>query len=707
MGATTGMTAGEVAPGDKEKSDKGVSAVSGSALPVSLQNCDWIPRIKPPDLVAKIATEQPFGVAERVYFHYDDPDVAMRSYSAVDVGGCTGTMIGPNVMLTAGHCGMGNRNATFRLYTAAATQRTESFLCQYLVHTFGDMDFNAFWCGANADGESPGDKFGYADLDIVVDPLTGELDHEASAALLTNGKPVYSVWMNPIDDIGGGWHSIYSEGMITETAGPTHWGSPNLNVATDYRCGNSCCNTGAACTSNCDTGACGVACTVGVCERRATRSVAAGTDLWTNGGSSGSGQFNSANHRYIIGPQSVGSSDGRGRGGLAVVNHLFWGFTDPDLTCPTCCQSCLVDQLNVNLLQSLGVANPSQFDGYIDYVNSSEDGLLDVQHAAELVSGENPRQWYWLGFESLRRNALWTKDLDPGVTFDTSDAATGIATVDTRGLDEMAYLPVLSHERLNLPPNRYYDVSVTTYFDGSVFPYPLRVCLEGTVLDCKDFDPIIDTWYTNVARLWASPGADLRIFVQGDALVYVTAVSLIEHGAVMGFDSHDKRFMWRNHNTGARARIWPNGIDSDTEPDWAGVVYREPSQPLDDDWSLRNRQLAIRGGEQYQVCFKYRTSDRDPLYAAWGTVRMLNEFGEIPDSKTFVDVSTTWGSGCTSWFAVPTDDNNLQFGVYAFIPGSSGAWLVDDVEIRSESLFADDFELGNLNRWSSSVGGSP
>ena len=74
--------------------------------------------IKPGDIDSsestRIATEQPGGVAERVYLHYDDADVAMRSYAAVNLvvpGGnpyCSGTMIGPNVMMSAGHCGQAN-----------------------------------------------------------------------------------------------------------------------------------------------------------------------------------------------------------------------------------------------------------------------------------------------------------------------------------------------------------------------------------------------------------------------------------------------------------------------------------------------------------------------------------------------------------------------------------------------------------------------
>ena len=60
-------------------------------------------------VVPLIPKEQTGGVADRVYFHYENPDVTMRSYAAVtleDTNGssyCSGTMIGPNVMMTAAH----------------------------------------------------------------------------------------------------------------------------------------------------------------------------------------------------------------------------------------------------------------------------------------------------------------------------------------------------------------------------------------------------------------------------------------------------------------------------------------------------------------------------------------------------------------------------------------------------------------------------
>jgi hypothetical protein len=59
--------------------------------------------------VQAIALERRGGTAERVFWQYDDPDIARSSYTAVTRYApngsfvCSGTMIGPNVVMTAGH----------------------------------------------------------------------------------------------------------------------------------------------------------------------------------------------------------------------------------------------------------------------------------------------------------------------------------------------------------------------------------------------------------------------------------------------------------------------------------------------------------------------------------------------------------------------------------------------------------------------------
>src|SRR3954470_22052486 len=51
-----------------------------------------------------IAGEHEGGVAQLAPRFYTSADVTRAGYAVAEVGGCTGSMIGPNIMLTAAHC---------------------------------------------------------------------------------------------------------------------------------------------------------------------------------------------------------------------------------------------------------------------------------------------------------------------------------------------------------------------------------------------------------------------------------------------------------------------------------------------------------------------------------------------------------------------------------------------------------------------------
>src|SRR5262249_37081509 len=86
------------------------------------------------------------GVAEVVARRYADPEVARVSYAAplISAGGaCSATMIGPNVLMTAAHCGpRTTETAVFRTYRngGTTTSDAESFTCSFLYQTFDDTD---------------------------------------------------------------------------------------------------------------------------------------------------------------------------------------------------------------------------------------------------------------------------------------------------------------------------------------------------------------------------------------------------------------------------------------------------------------------------------------------------------------------------------------------------------------------------------------
>lgn len=667
-------------------------------------------RVALPGLAAEpqIPTERCSGVAERVYWQYYDPDVVARSYACVDHLGCSATMIGPNILLAAAHCN--NRTSiTFRMYTAisgscggssAGTQTTETFGCTYLLHTFPDTDMKLYFVRPNAAGESPGDTYGYIDPDIVLDSA-GMLAYSASRARLSSGADVYSVWTNPLNDIGG-QHLLFSKGQINDST-TDGWFTPNFADGTpNFFCTNARWSGGSQGGLSCDV--CAVACnpndcaTCGApsnpcCVPIPNRQIAVNSNTWSNPGASGSSQISGASHRLLLGPLSTGPTDARGRNQMGIADYLYWGWTDPNQTCLACLQTPPNnanhnDQVNQTFISSTFGLIPTQYYGFVD---NDLNGIFDVQEDVELLRGENARDWYWLGFESLRRNALWIKEAAE-VTFDTSDPITGVAYMSTVGEPGEGYVPALAHERLNLA-NGTYRISFTTYLSERASRDPIRVCFEGSVNECEHFDPSLSAWNTNVASFSASSNATLRFYLKPDTRLSMAAVSLVKDGASMDFDTYDKRYMWRNQNTGGRGLIWPNGRSaSATNADWAGVVRRDPSRPLNDDWPLRNQQLAFEGGFEYRVCFDHKRAGRDPLsFGSPGAVRMVNQFGEITNSRALFSTSASWTGACTTWFLVPTDANNVQFGIIAFDASANGAYLVDNIvaERRPGTLHVD------------------
>jgi len=661
----------------------------------------------------RIATERCGGIADRVYWHYYDPDVTLRSYAAVDHGGCSGTMIGPNTMLTAAHCGPGTRtDITFRAYRSAGDacggtdpgrQTGETFDCEYLLYSFADSDLSILFCDPNDHGENPGDKYGYLDFDVVTGP-DRVFDYAASRSTkLVPGTELYSVWTNPLDDIGG-QHMLYSQGSLTDPNVPDAWFNPVVDPG-GFACKKGSCvggpNPGLLCNAELDDNACGDG---GICVTRPTRNICVETDLWSNPGASGSSHIARQTHRLLLGPLSTGPLDAPNRQQLSIADYLYWGWADPVYTD---CPDPIDDHVNRDFLSGLGISDPTVYYGSVD---KNQDGIFDVQHDLERLFGEGQRDWYWLGFESVRRNALWdywTAPLCPGcpspVTFDTSDPVTGVIQVNTVGSSAPGYLPILSHDRLNLRPDRFYRISFMANVSEVTQQVPVRVCLRSIGPDdCVTLDMPTGIWTMRVARLWAGPAASLEFSVKSGTRVSLVAVSVVEDGAEMDFDTHDKRYTWRNQNTGGRGLIWPNGevegvMDVLT---WAGVVRRDPLRPGTDDYPLRNRQMAVQGGYDYRTCFSHRKAERDPLTGSIsGIVRTNNESGSIPGSATLFAPGDSWTTECTDWFSVPSDDNNLQFGVFTADANAAGAYLVDRVlvERRSPSTIYVDWRNDGLN----------
>jgi Trypsin len=598
--------------------------------------------------VFAIANEKEGGIAERIFKQYEDPDITLRSYAMVDFG-CSGTMIGPNTLLTAAHCYDKSSRLTinFRVYSPETEKQfVESYTCTYLTHSWPDTDIILYDCPANAKGENPGDIYGYLDFEISFDH-----DGRVNPGPPNEGESLYSVWTNPITSLKDSiQHMLYSKGTVTNNEAD-FWASPGKD---DPKCGGK--------------------------ERR---KIGVSTDLWSQRGASGSSQISPSTHRLVLGPQSTGQLDKKGRNQLSISDYLYWGWAQPEVDSPDC-KPGTQDAVNQTYLSSLNIENPERYYGFID---KELDGFFDIQHDLELMRGETERDWMWLGFESMRRNALWTQTTYSD--FDTSNSVTGIARLArTRNIGKVVpdYWTALSHNGLELVSQTKYRVSFMIFVDRTGNSKPLQVCLGNGGTDCVKIAAPKGRWVTRVAEFVASDENSLRFDLAQETVLALAAVSIIANDAVMDFDSHDARYNWRNQDTGTRGLIWPEGRKTTEEdrlgtPDWAGVVKHNKLSP--ESWSLRNRQLAIKGGYEYQVCFHHRESIGSPLETnVTGMARIVNERGAISESSVSFEPSNNYQEDCSNWFYVPTDDNNLQFGTLGYQYSEPGIYFVDDITIH-------------------------
>ena len=158
-----------------------------------------------------VAAERP-GEVEYAFRRYGDADIARVAFaSPMWNGGCSSTMIGPNFVLTAAHCGPAeaapNQNGalTFMTFRNNETERnTEMFQCRRLIHGWPRHDLAVAFCDPNAAGVNPGDKYGYIDVETRAPAV---------------GDSVYSVWWNPVVNgrTGGLFVPLFSAGNVVQT----------------------------------------------------------------------------------------------------------------------------------------------------------------------------------------------------------------------------------------------------------------------------------------------------------------------------------------------------------------------------------------------------------------------------------------------------------------------------------------------------------
>lgn len=552
-----------------------------------------------------LASEYTINANQRIVYaaglYYSQPDVAFNQYAEASFSnGCNGVMIGPSVFFTAAHCGGGTVTLTFRTYRTAHS-------------AFSDTE--AFTCQSMSQTFIDTDSALYHCLPNAAGQKPGDkygyVDFDVTPPV--NGQQIYSISAN-LQGTPGVAHDqrMYANGQVTNNAGIGHWfaptGAPNTGVE---------------------------------------------MNLWGEGGMSGSPHFSAATHRMIIAPLST--AGGWSRNALSMRDLLYWGYHDPAYD-PNA-QGPTVDTAVVS---SLGLT-PATYYGWAD---KNLDWEFDLQYDLERLRGESRRDWYYLGFESQRRNALW----DP--TANTSiDLANRWARINrTSGT---GFTDALWHHRLNLQAGTY-RITFMTNTQASQYSGSLWVGLRaGAAFYAGEYvgNTVGSGWQMHTVEVTASvDNLSVAFGLNGTADILLSAVSIVKINASMDFDTSDKRWNWRNDIDGSRAVVVPDGRTTGT-PNWAVRV----APPATVGYPVRNRQLALAAGRTYQICFDARRE------TAGGTaqlqLRVVSGGTQVVTST--VTPGSAWGTYCTGTFTPGSDDNNLQIR----LASGDAPFLVDNLTI--------------------------
>jgi hypothetical protein len=555
---------------------------------------------------------------------YSDPDITLASYAAPQLSnGCSATMIGPNLSMTAAHCNADNGQGTFGVIFGvyrdgeSSKLQQEFFACKTLLHTWPLSDLVLHFCGPNAAGENPGDKYGYIDFD---------------PSPVAVGQELESVWWNPVQTLGGAAHPLYSPGKATSNT-VRIWGN-DLGLAV----------TGAI-----------------------HEAIGIHMDLWSQPGVSGSSTLNRKNHRIMVGPTTTGWNDAPGKRALSIRDYLQKATVEGDLTGSD--GRVWTSGLRAANIASLVTVPPTNYLGSVD---KNRNYLFDIQEDVEKARGENARDWYWLGFESERRNNLWTK-AKSGVWFYPSSQIAWLYPYTST--------TVLRHTGLKLKPYTTYRISLTTTVYSTPSATALAILFQkGGPQDARFLSTVV-TSSPKVQTLTMTTGSespDLAIWAAGGLSATLGKISLIEEGATMDFDTADKRATWRNEGTGQRALIVPSGRTSGGIG-WAAAVTRGYSTPVWNNWTVSSHDLALQADTSVQICFNVKDVGKVASdIADWGEVRVTSGGAELV--RQAFRPTSEWTTICTTGFTPTAGDSGVMFGARSWT-AESPSYLVDNVTI--------------------------
>ena len=641
------MTSAELPPEDDpelETVDEQESEPFDPSAPLDLTDASG------PVLIADETNSAYLGV-RRITDYYLNPLYAETSYASPSIPGCSATMIGPNILATAAHCGVENMltmTAQGRVYRERdLTQpQVEGYECNLLFHTFPETDLAIYHCPPPAFGPSLGDRFGWVDVSII-EPSVNSY--------------IFSVFSNPIADQGTANASLLTSGYVSQTNLTNHWANPNDPPGVDA--------------------------TAQLHEVIASQ-------LWSNFGASGSGHFNSAGE-MTVGPLSTGIADSLGRAALSMQDYLLhgWIYATHSAACPdpTDPNNCSTDEtVNGGYVSGLGLDPDDYRDTYADL---DLDWFFDLVSDVEDLEGENYKTLYHQSFGSRRQARQWT--MGPGSTHELTARRVSYAT--NVGSMSNAWVEIARHSNLNLSANQDYEVSFN--LDSSAGYY--RVCLDGNTTTCSPyfFDGSGDGETAHrvslvspagtpelVIQAWNGVGA-LRDVSLSTSVVYSYAnlpqgwVARRHH--VNDFDRFDAREAWGVPGSPVRPNILPDGDDAGV--DWAARLSTMSSGPAGFDYDLETTALPFPEDGDGTLCFQHRMDDSQAWQGATlGRVRVERLDGTSVDGTYFIPTEE-WGESCIVVEAPVSNGEALRvkFGFYTTGAGvRGGAYFVDDVAVR-------------------------
>lgn len=582
----------------------------------------------------------------RVTNYYLTPRYAEASWASPDVPGCSATMIAPNLLMTAAHCGA---DSTTQMQVQGRVYRDrdlgqkfqDNYDCSLLLHTFPETDLAIYHCPPEPGELSLGDRFGWVDIE---------------PSEVTENEFLFSVFSNAINDVAPGVAQHLLTMGNAETVGlANHWANPNIPVGSVIVQADQSANQNA----------------------QAVRS-----NLWSAPGASGSAQFD-VDGRIAVGPLSTGTNDGSGRNALGIRDYLWYGwvYARQSSACPWTSSDpeCHTDNsVNGQYVSSLGLT-PTAYEG--TWVDQNLDYFFDLPTDVADLEGENQRSQYHLRFDSRWQNRRWqagpTSSIDyatDGLSFDTGSNS---------------WVEIARHEDLNLAPLAEYAVTLDLDSDGGYY----RVCFDDGQLDCSSWffedagQPRSHTLHrsTNssgealVLQGWNASGSIASVSVTQHLLELVPNFPIgftINETAVSDFDSFDGRNTWSEPD-GDRPVILPDGYGEDI--DWAGRVYKAGSTS-GYDYDLETTALPfVADDSTHEVCFRHR---RDPTVSWSGTqgyLRITRADGSYVTGRYFTP-GIDWQTTCRSFDAELTTGEALtvRFGMYGYNT-HAGAMFIDDV----------------------------